>query len=150
MRNVEVLCETNGEALFPSNDVLTSSLYTIGSQEMFMKNASTIMKKKRGEIYNQISSSYYGFVDEDDGVLLEEERKREIVEEDYVNKKRIKLIGEEVKDEWESYEIVSGIKEDVKKSIFGGVIRNIPQPSEELIERVVLEKKKREILNALE
>ncbi|GMH63291.1 hypothetical protein TL16_g03674 [Triparma laevis f. inornata] len=121
-----------------------------GVKELFMKSAGDIMKRKRGDVYKSIDGSYYGFTDEDDGIMVEVENAKEKELEDDVRSKRIKMVGKDDPAEWENASVVSGVKEDLEDSVFGGVMVNLPQPSEELIAKVMLDKKKREMLAALE
>jgi len=120
-----------------------------GVKELFMKKASSIMKRSRGDIYKEIGTSYYGFVDEEDGVLLELEGERERELEGEMKKKRVKVAGTDKDELWEAADLKSsGGGEEADGGVFGGLVMNVPLPSKELIEGALLEAKKKALLEA--
>ena len=46
-----------------------------GVKELFVRHATKMAKRKRGDVYKSITPDYFGLRDEDDGVLLEIETK---------------------------------------------------------------------------
>ena len=120
-----------------------------GVKELFMKKASSIMKRTRGDVYKDIGTAYYGFVDEEDGVLLELESKKEEELEAEIKEKRVKLIGSDDDAAWQTKDLKSGAEDEEggeSGGIFGGLVMNVPLPSQELIDQALLDAKKKSLM----
>lgn len=104
-----------------------------GVRELFEKAAKKAMKRKRGDINKYLTPDYYGWREEEDGVLLEleEEASKRNAErwKEYVKKRRLE---NEVEDE---------DSEEDDEDDFGSVV-----PSQELIAKAILERKKQALL----
>lgn len=140
-----------------------------GVRELFEKPPELRKRRTRYDIYKRIDASYYGYRDEEDGVLLrvegpaEERMRAEAVAE----WKRLEEIRKEARRAVKSGEVVSVAKEvlfeeeeDVveeerkkerelreksEKEI--EFVVHVPLPDEKEIERMVLEKKKMDLLS---
>ncbi|KAF3442903.1 hypothetical protein FNV43_RR16821 [Rhamnella rubrinervis] len=140
-----------------------------GVRELFEKPPELRKRRTRYDIYKRIDASYYGYRDEEDGVLLrvegpaEERMRAEAVAE----WKRLEEIRKEARRAVKSGEVVSVAKEvlfeeeeDVveeerkrerelreksEKEI--EFVVHVPLPDEKEIERMVLEKKKKDLLS---
>lgn len=106
-----------------------------GVKELFARNAAKITKRKRGDIYQYITPDYYGIRDEEDGVLLELETKSS-------KKQNITLDKSEDDDD---DELVGG-------GIMGAgdaIAAHVAVPTQELVAKIMLERKKRDLLKKL-
>lgn len=140
-----------------------------GVRELFEKPPELRKRRTRYDIYKRIDASYYGYRDEEDGVLLrvegpaEERMRAEAVAE----WKRLEEIRKEARRAVKSGEVVSVAKEvlfeeeeDVveeermrerelreksEKEI--EFVVHVPLPDEKEIEKMVLEKKKMDLLS---
>mmetsp|Transcript_21918 Transcript_21918/g.43516 ORF Transcript_21918/g.43516 Transcript_21918/m.43516 type:complete len:261 (+) Transcript_21918:75-857(+) len=122
-----------------------------GVRELFDRTGQADNKKNRYELHKLVDADYYGYGDDDDGKLIAAERRaekrlREEVERDWVEntkaqkEARYKSLGMEVPEDEEDPQIDRGDgEEDVFKA-------HVPLPSTADIEKLVLEKKKRELL----
>lgn len=134
-----------------------------GVRELFAKEAPNPPKKSRTDLYRNINFEYYGFKDEDDGMLLiyEKEAEKKLIE-DYnqeikesllvdVSKKKKKLEDEKTL-------IMDGVvyREDDEEYIKFKKIHSNEEPlynsftikpSEEEIEKILLEKKKNMLID---
>ena len=114
-----------------------------GVKEMFQKKASVIMKRGR-DVKKIVDGGYFGIGDEEDGVLEEEERREEEERWGEVEGKRRKMYGEDTVV-WE-FEKEGGEEEE---ELFGGMVAKVEMPSQDLIQKCLREKKKREVLESL-
>jgi len=134
-----------------------------GVRELFAKEAPNPPKKSRADLYKNINFEYYGFKDEDDGMLLiyEKEAEKKLID-DYnqeikesllvdISKKKKKLEDEKTL-------IMDGVvyREDDEEYIKFRKIHtkdeplynaSATKPSEEEIEKILLEKKKNMLIN---
>jgi len=111
-----------------------------GVKELFQKQKAKQLKRKRGDVYKYITPDYFGWREEEDGVLLELEkeatkRNQARMQERQAEEKRLKL--EQGNDECPSEE--SSDDEDE-----GWTTAAIP--SQELIAQAILERKKQALL----
>lgn len=146
-----------------------------GVKELFEKPPELRKRRTRYDIYKRIDASYYGYRDDEDGVLerlevpAEEKMRREAVEE----WNRLEEIRREARKSVKSGEVVTSsataaarellheeeedvVEEERKKEREmrekleekeRQFVVHVPLPDEKEIERMVLEKKKMELLN---
>lgn len=116
-----------------------------GVKELFEKEAPKQVKRSRKDLYSGIDHDYYGFRDEEDGVLLKVEAAAE-------KKMRAKLISEwdaKEQERLDAFAAVAGKKaeklqqEQVDEMQF---VAFVPLPDQAAIEQRVLEKKKQDLL----
>lgn len=139
-----------------------------GVRELFEKPPELPKRRTRYDIYKRINASYYGYRDDEDGVLervegpAEAQIRKEAVEE----WRRMEEIRKEAKKAVKSGEVVSvGVMKEVlfegeedvveeerremekeKKEKEREFVVHVPLPDEKEIEKMVLEKKKMELL----
>ena len=111
-----------------------------GVKELFQKQRAKALKRKRGDIYKYITPDYYGWREEEDGVLLELEaeatkRNEAKVKEKLAEVKRLKQEQGESDDEEDS-------SEDEEDEGWGPTA----VPTQELIAQAILERKKQALL----
>lgn len=125
-----------------------------GVRELFEQEPPAPPRKTRGELMKNIDADYYGYRDEDDGVLvpLENEAEKEALAralEDYEKRKEageIPEVEEEdiyaaAAEEGESDEDEgSGSQDEVN------FVSHVPVPSQEEVEAMLVQRKKRELL----
>jgi len=119
-----------------------------GVRELFRKRAPEREKRTRFEMMKGIDADYYGYRDDDDGVLEELERAAEEgslqqAREDWEARKAARLAAGEPADEEESDGEGDG-EEARRAERFQEAL-----PDREAIERAILEKRKREMLAML-
>jgi len=123
-----------------------------GVMELFEKTAESVVKRKRHDLHKAIDADYYGYRDDEDGNLEELEARQELkarkaVEEAWIkNEKEVKraryqAMGlEPPEDEEEPH-----INRDDGNS--GDIFRaHVALPSTAAIEKLLIEKKKKDIL----
>jgi len=132
-----------------------------GVRELFEKIIPDAPKRARFDLYRCIDADYYGFRDDDDGLLEKLEKKQEKLSRIQADKewkalhkrpKKLKKDGENKEEEDKEEE-----KEDEKEGIEGeneevvDVYRShVPLPSQQEIEKLILEKRREELLAKLE
>jgi pre-mRNA-splicing factor ISY1 len=120
-----------------------------GVKELFARHAAKMTKRKRGDIYKYITPDYYGLRDEEDGVLLELEgkmaedrqEKLKICREEYMELKRKQCQGMGVESD-ESADEGAFLEE-----IESGIAASVAVPSQEVVAKVLLQKKREALLN---
>ncbi|XP_068111103.1 pre-mRNA-splicing factor ISY1 homolog [Hyperolius riggenbachi] len=131
-----------------------------GVRELFEKEPAPPPRKTRVELMKDIDAEYYGYRDEDDGVLLpleQEEEKRAIAEavEKWKAEKEARLASGEKNEEEEEVNIYavaadeSGEDSDADKEGEEGqqtFIAHVPVPSQKEIEEALIRRKKMELL----
>jgi len=106
-----------------------------GVKELFQKPVQKKARRTRKEMFSSINADYFGYRDEDDGVLLEVERESEVA------------VREEAIREWES-----GQSELASTQTKGddaqdpGYVAFVPLPDEKEIEKQIIDKKKADLL----
>ncbi|CAG8785151.1 12953_t:CDS:2, partial [Racocetra fulgida] len=55
-----------------------------GVRELFEQEAPTPQKRTRSDLYKNVDADYYGYRDEEDGLLLEYEREQELKSNSYI------------------------------------------------------------------
>lgn len=120
-----------------------------GVRELFEKLVPETLKRTRGDLHKLIDADYYGYKDEDDGLLVkleaQQEKKAVAAEmkqwkerQSQAKKQRIDEDDDaEVEDEGSDGKAVGS--EDVYKA-------HVPLPSQEEIEKALLDRKKKELL----
>ncbi len=123
-----------------------------GVKELFARNAVKLTKRKRGDVYKYITPDYYGLRDEEDGVLLELEEKasKKRREELNIQRQEFRTIFKGMEEEFESDE------EEEEGTGTGGILgaedaiaAHVAIPTQEIVERTILEQKKKELLASL-
>ncbi|PIA47097.1 hypothetical protein AQUCO_01400061v1 [Aquilegia coerulea] len=136
-----------------------------GVRELFEKPPELKKRRSRYDIFKRIDASYYGYRDEEDGILVKLEGPAEVEMRAAAVKEwqRMEEIKLEAKRAVKSGEVASAVdilfeeeediveeerkekeKENNKEQEF---VVHVPLPDEKEIERMVVEKKKRELLS---
>ncbi|KAF5727693.1 Pre-mRNA-splicing factor ISY1-like protein [Tripterygium wilfordii] len=141
-----------------------------GVRELFEKPPELRKRRTRYDIYKRIDASYYGYRDDEDGVLkkvekpAEEKMRKEAVEEwrrmEDIRKEARKGVSEVVSVGPAVKELLVEEEEDVveeermkereeneRRDREREFVAHVPLPDEKLIERMVVEKKKMELLS---
>jgi pre-mRNA-splicing factor ISY1 len=129
-----------------------------GVKALFARNAVKQTKKKRGDVYKYITPDYYGLRDEEDGVLLE-------VEENAAKKRRLRL--EALREEYREAKLAADGQEEMhdyetddelgdSNTGSGGVLgaadavaAHIAIPTQEIVQKTILARKKKALLDSL-
>ncbi|XP_070758856.1 pre-mRNA-splicing factor ISY1 homolog [Enoplosus armatus] len=134
-----------------------------GVRELFEKEPAPALRKTRAELMKDVDAEYYGYRDEDDGVLLPLEtqyEKQAVLEavQSWRAEKESRLLGnkqqEEEEEEEESIYTVQNEELDDEESQEeqegeeGGVtfIAHVPVPSQREVEEALVRRKKMELL----
>lgn len=137
-----------------------------GVKELFEKPPELKKRRSRYEMYKRIDADYYGYRDDEDGLLekLEREAEREIRAHAVEEWQRIEAVKNEARKGVISGEVVQvkAIFEEDEEDVFddteGGAgqeksnqhrefVAHVPLPDEKEIERMVVQKKKLELLS---
>mmetsp|Transcript_13602 Transcript_13602/g.17175 ORF Transcript_13602/g.17175 Transcript_13602/m.17175 type:complete len:266 (+) Transcript_13602:167-964(+) len=123
-----------------------------GVKELFARNAVKLTKRKRGDVYKYITPDYYGLRDEEDGVLLELEEKASKKRREQLNKQRTEFrsLFKGMEEEFESDG--EGEEDEGTGGILGAedaIAAHVAIPTQEIVERTILEQKKKELLASL-
>ncbi|KAF6198618.1 hypothetical protein GE061_008370 [Apolygus lucorum] len=133
-----------------------------GVRELFEQAPPPPPHKTRGELMRDIDASYYGYMDDDDGILkpLEEEEERKAIDEAVAAWKlrKEKSLTEEPQveeDEDEEEDIYKGSGEDtgsdsdseLTAKTLDSFKAHVPVPSQKEVEEAILLKKKQELLD---
>eukprot|EP01025_Chloroclados_australasicus_P047478 TRINITY_DN5327_c0_g1_i2.p2 TRINITY_DN5327_c0_g1~~TRINITY_DN5327_c0_g1_i2.p2 ORF type:complete len:276 (-),score=49.35 TRINITY_DN5327_c0_g1_i2:188-1015(-) len=117
-----------------------------GVKELFEKEQVKPVKRTRHDMYKLIDADYYGFRDEDDGILVKVEaeaeqrmRARKIKQWQEEEEERMKVL--QTVSTGEKVEILN--KEQLEAPKF---VAYVPLPEKQEIERRVLEQRKKELL----
>uniref|UniRef100_A0A8C6NPD2 Pre-mRNA-splicing factor ISY1 homolog n=1 Tax=Nothobranchius furzeri TaxID=105023 RepID=A0A8C6NPD2_NOTFU len=132
-----------------------------GVRELFEKEPTPAQRKTRGELMKDVDAEYYGYRDEDDGVLLplEAQYEKQAVSE-AVNKWKTEnescLSGEKQEEEEEEsiYTVhneeglTTGMNPQLPGEEDGGVafFAHVPVPSQKEVEEALVRRKKMELL----
>ncbi|KAG7153406.1 pre-mRNA-splicing factor ISY1 homolog [Homarus americanus] len=135
-----------------------------GVRELFEQEPPPPPRKTRGELMKDIDADYYGYRDDDDGVLIPLERKAErkaiqAAVKQYTNKKLAAITGEdeegeetqengvEDEDDVESENEEISLDETDERSEVQRFMAHVPNiPTQADIENALVERKKRELL----
>jgi pre-mRNA-splicing factor ISY1 len=112
-----------------------------GVRELFEQEPAPPPRKTRAELMKDVTASYYGYLDEDDGILIESEKKAEKIAiqkavEEW--KERIKK-GETLQEKDDEEDLYVTDEKSEKSS-------HLTVPSQKDIEEALLRKKKKELL----
>lgn len=131
-----------------------------GVRELFEKEPAPALRKTRGELMKDVDAEYYGYRDEDDGVLLPLEaqhEKKAVLEaqQKWRAEKESGLSGEKQPQEEEEENIYTVHNEQADEEEFrdeeegeeGGVafIAHVPVPSQKEVEEALVRRKKMEL-----
>ncbi|CAF0822636.1 unnamed protein product [Adineta steineri] len=129
-----------------------------GVRELFEQEGVSQPKKHRGEMLKNIDADYYGYMDDDDGLLIPAEEK---CEKEAIRKKIEEWKTTEKKDvEMDEVYVVPEMNSDDEDYVVGRATRpeidvaskdhvfiaHVPVPSQKDIERALLDRKKQELL----
>ncbi|KAK2874572.1 hypothetical protein Q8A67_021725 [Cirrhinus molitorella] len=132
-----------------------------GVRELFEKEPVPPPRKTRAELMKDIDADYYGYRDEDDGVLvpLEQEYEKQVIAEAVEKWKADKearlAVGGGMKDTEEEEEYIYAVKDDESDDEMGEqmegedgsqFIAHVPVPSQKEIEEALVRRKKMELL----
>eukprot|EP00002_Diphylleia_rotans_P005648 TRINITY_DN1482_c0_g2_i3.p1 TRINITY_DN1482_c0_g2~~TRINITY_DN1482_c0_g2_i3.p1 ORF type:complete len:294 (-),score=86.09 TRINITY_DN1482_c0_g2_i3:299-1051(-) len=109
-----------------------------GVKELFQVEDGPKLKRTRYELYKNVDADYYGYRDDDDGILEPLEAAAE--------EKAIRAAAEKWEAEQRERERVSGIVMSQEKSEPDRFVAHVPVPSLEDIEKVLLKKRKEELM----
>ncbi len=119
--------------------------------------AADVSKRQRGELYKSIDADYYGYRDDDDGLLERLEKKQQdkliaasLADWQANKKNRMDEAGAsgDAAAASSSAADAQGAEEEAALSASaGGLKAHVELPSQEEIERIILEKKKKEIMD---
>lgn len=130
-----------------------------GVRELFEKAAEEgeQKEKKRGDLLKNVDADYYGYMDDDDGLLIplertEEQRARKKLEEEWKEKGPSMNRWDDMDDEMYKAEDDSDDEFNVKESVVIGddgkemVIKHVMVPSQKEIEEMIVERKKQYLM----
>lgn len=119
-----------------------------GVRELFQDDSGSEKKKTRGQLFAHVDADYYGYRDEDDGILLplEEEAEQLSVQQAFLEWKKKQEAanpGKDIEAELRRYAIME--EEDLeerKRAKEEEVVEDIAVPSQEAIEKMLLQRRK--------
>ncbi|KAI8504321.1 PREDICTED: pre-mRNA-splicing factor ISY1 homolog [Branchiostoma belcheri] len=128
-----------------------------GVRELFEQEPPAPPRRTRAELYKEVDADYYGYRDEDDGVLvpLEQDLEKEVVAEAVAEWKSQKEAGllKDVEEEEDIYAVEEESDEEEtgesKMETEEGqqqFIAHVPVPSQKEVEEALLRRKKMELL----
>lgn len=120
-----------------------------GVRELFEQEPPPPPRKTRGELMREVDANYYGYLDDDDGVLIPLEEK--------ASKEALKKSVEEWKEKLKKGEINTGggddeedtpmIEDSTNDELFAPrFVSHVSVPTQKDIEDALLRKKKRELM----
>ncbi|KAK3736674.1 hypothetical protein QZH41_020403, partial [Actinostola sp. cb2023] len=132
-----------------------------GVRELFEQEPPKAARKTRGELYKDVDADYYGYRDEDDGVLvpIEQEVEKEAIAramEEYQKRKEEEM-EEEVEEEEEEdiYAVQPGEEGssdndmETEEGADGdqSFVSHVPVPTQQEVEQILVQRKKMELLD---
>jgi len=125
-----------------------------GVRELFEKKVPTEPKRTRGDLYKSVDADYYGYRDDDDGLLvkLEAEQEKKAVQAEIddwrkqqrdLRRARLETLGMSADGEEDADIPINLNTDNILKA-------HVPLPSNTEIESLVLAKRKREALERLQ
>lgn len=122
-----------------------------GVKELFARNAAKLTKRKRGDVYKYITPDYYGLRDEEDGVLLELEQKAS-----KKRKEKLQKLRDEFRSKNKGNEHLFESDDEDEVQGLGGILgaddaiaAHVAIPTQDLVEKAILEQKKKALLDSL-
>lgn len=117
-----------------------------GVRELFEKEPPMPSRKTRGELMREIDANYYGYLDDDDGVLIPLEEK--------ASKEALKISVEEWKEKLRKGELKTNDDDAPAPIVVGDgnellaprFVSHVSVPSQKDIEDAMIRKKKRELM----
>lgn len=116
-----------------------------GVRELFEKDPPMASRKTRGELMREIDANYYGYLDDDDGVLIPLEEK--------ASKEALKNAVEEWKEKLRKGELRTNDDDtstptlgDENELLAPRFVSHVSVPSQKDIEDAMIRKKKRELM----
>lgn len=123
-----------------------------GVRELFEQEPPPPPRKTRGELMREVDANYYGYLDDDDGVLipLEEKASREALKNSVDEWKEKLKKGELKTDEGDEEEpTVMDFETTNAELLAPRFVSHVSVPTQKDIEDALLRKKKRELLETL-
>jgi len=134
-----------------------------GVRELFEQEPGKAPRKTRAELMKDIDADYYGYRDEDDGVMtpMEQEMEKKVITklvEEWKSQKESNVSGEneitqgDVPMEEDIYAVVEELSDDEDKMKKGKeetktqFIAHVPVPSQKEVEEALVKRKKMELL----
>lgn len=127
-----------------------------GVRELFEQEPPPPPRKTRAELMKDIDADYYGYMDDDDGILIPLENKAEklaiqqAVTEWKENKEKYQSKGSDEEDfEKDIYAVQESDDDDDKNLLDGSqqrFVAHVPVPSQQEVEQALLNKRKQELL----
>lgn len=113
-----------------------------GVKELFIKEPTVRPKRTRAQISKGLDADYYGYRDDDDGVLVELEAQAE--------QRMRKAALEQWREQWSAANAGADNVTDGGLDDFGaagaGFLAHVPLPSDAEIEKAVLHRRKQELI----
>lgn len=119
-----------------------------GVRELFEQEPPPPPRKTRGELMREVDANYYGYLDDDDGVLIpfEEKASKEALKNS-VEEWKEKLKKGELKTAGEEDEDMPTIEEAANDELLAPrFVSHVSVPTQKDIEDALLRKKKRELM----
>ncbi|KAK3287577.1 hypothetical protein CYMTET_4926 [Cymbomonas tetramitiformis] len=118
-----------------------------GVKELFQKQAPRTVRRTRHQMFKYIDAAYYGFRDDEDGILVKKEKEAEA----RVRQQEIDLFKAKEAEKNHALKNVSSgevggdgmSNEEANEPIF---VAHVPLPDKQTIEQALLDKKKRALL----
>lgn len=108
-----------------------------GVADLFVKEAPVRPKRTRAQIAKGLDADYYGYRDDDDGVLVALEEQAEL------------RMRAEALRQWQEAQAAAGLdtsEADVSGSAGAGFRAHVPLPSDADIEKAILQRRKQELM----
>jgi pre-mRNA-splicing factor ISY1 len=118
-----------------------------GVRELFEQEPPPPPRKTRGELMREVDANYYGYLDDDDGVLIPLEEK--------VSREALKKSVDEWKEKLKKGEINTGGEDDDEENtpmadddelLAPRFVSHVSVPTQKDIEEALLKKKKKELM----
>jgi len=111
-----------------------------GVRELFVKEPTMRPKRTRAQIAKGLDADYYGYRDDDDGVLVELEAQAE------------QRLRDEALERWRTEQQATGVDVDgagaeVGDAVGAVFLAHVPLPSDAEIEKAVLQRRKQELMS---
>lgn len=129
-----------------------------GVRELFEQEPPAPPRKTRAELMKDIDADYYGYMDDDDGILIPLEINAEklavqkVVTEWKLKKEQKMETGssDEETEEADIYAVVESDEDEEKKDLLDGsqqrFVAHVPVPSQQDIEQALLRRRKQELM----